>query len=375
MKLHRVLGSVCIVAFANLALAGGDHDHGPGPTSLATDAPQRLPDGSTFLPKLSQRQLDVRTRIAKEATVRKSVELAGRVIIDPNASGKVQASLAGRIEPGPRGLPSLGQFVNKGDVLAVVHLTTGVLDRANQAAQIAELRASKALAEKRVARLEQLAGTVPRKDLEAAQSEAHSLTERLAAIGTSLATTESLIAPVAGIISTANAVIGQVIDAREVVFEIIDPNRLRIEALTYDPTLAGNITEASVSHAAGKALPLELLGAGRMLKEQALPIHFRVKLASRSGQHDTIAGLAIGQPVQVMVQTKETLKGFPIPASAVVKSPSNQDIVWVHTGAETFVPHPVRLLPLDGERVTVVSGLHEGDRVVVQGASLVNQVR
>jgi membrane fusion protein, heavy metal efflux system len=378
MNAHRAIVTLLLACSAKVVLAGPGHDHGPTPGGAMIDAPQRLSNGSTFLPKPSQRQLGVRTLVAKEVMVRQSIELAGRVIMDPNAGGKVQASLAGRIAPGPRGLPSLGQRVNKGDVLAIVHTTTGVLERANQAGQIAELRASRALAEKRVARLEQLAGTVPRKDIEAAQSELQSLTDRLSAIGTSLATTESLTAPVSGVISAASAVAGQVVDAREVVFEIIDPNRLRIEALIYDPALVGNIATASASHAAGKTFPLEMVGAGRTLKDQALPIHFRTvaeprdSAASPSG---ALAGLAIGQPVQVVVQTRETLKGIPIPAAAIVKSPSNQDIVWVHAGAEIFVAHPVRILPLDGERVTVMSGLHDGDRVVVHGASLVNQVR
>jgi cobalt-zinc-cadmium efflux system membrane fusion protein len=49
--------------------------------------------------------------------------------------------------------------------------------------------------------------------------------------------------------------------------------------------------------------------------------------------------------------------------------------VWVHTGAELFAPRTVRLLPLDGNTVAVVDGLKAGDRVVTQGAPLVNQVR
>jgi membrane fusion protein, heavy metal efflux system len=367
-----------LLLVSSLVFAGAGHDHGPTPSSAPIDAPQRLPDGSTFLPKSSQRQLDVRTIVAKETAVRKSIELAGRVIMGPNAGGKVQSTLAGRIEPGPRGLPAFGQFVNKGDLLAVVHPTTGVLERTNQAAQVAELRASKSLADKRLARLEQLAGTVPRKDIEAAQLEVQSLTDRLAAIGTGLATTEQLLAPVSGVISTVNAVAGQVIDAREVVFEIIDPTRLHIEALTYEPALVGNIATATASLAGGKTFGLDFVGAGRLLKEQALPIHFRTRAGQagpKDAQQSALAGLAVGQTVQVVVQTRETSKGMPIPAAAIVKSPSNQDIVWVHTGAEHFVPHPVRLVPLDGDRVTVVSGLQEGDRIVVQGASLLNQVR
>ncbi|RYY87005.1 MAG: efflux RND transporter periplasmic adaptor subunit, partial [Comamonadaceae bacterium] len=47
----------------------------------------------------------------------------------------------------------------------------------------------------------------------------------------------------------------------------------------------------------------------------------------------------------------------------------------VHTGAETFQPRAVRTMALDGATVSVVDGLKAGDRVVTEGAALVNQVR
>lgn len=369
---------IAVFAFALAAhgLAGSGHSHTEASASTGIDMPQRLADGSVFLPKLSQRQLGVRTLVATEAATPIAVELVGRVVMDPNAGGKVQATLAGRIETGPRGLPSPGRSVSKGEVLAVLRPTTGVLERSNQAAQIAELRAGQAIAQKRLARLEQLVGTVPQKDIDAARGEVQSLTDRLAAVATSLATTEALVAPVAGVISTVNVVAGQVVEARELLFEIVDPARLQIEALSYDTALIGNVAAASASVGAGDAFALELVGAGRLLKEQALPIRFRTKPpAVATGANRAVPALAIGQPVKVVVQTRETIRGMPIPAAAVVKNPSNQDIVWVHTSPEAFVPRTVRISVLDGARVSVTDGIKPGERVVIAGASLVNQVR
>ena len=75
--------------------------------------------------------------------------------------------------------------------------------------------------------LAELADTVPRKEVEAAESEAASLAGRIAALGSGLAMREALVAPVAGVIASAHAVAGQVVDARELVFEIVDPTRNR----------------------------------------------------------------------------------------------------------------------------------------------------
>jgi len=76
-----------------------------------------------------------------------------------------------------------------------------------------------------------------------------------------------------------------------------------------------------------------------------------------------------------LAQTDQVVAGYAVPAAAIVKDRNNQAIVWVHVGAERFVPRTVRYVPADGATSTVVDGVAKGDRVVVQGASLLNQVR
>lgn len=352
------------------AQAGPGHDHGEeaGPAASG-NAPRRLADGGVFLPKASQRQLGVRTIAVVEAALPTTVELTGRVVADSNAGGKVQPMQAGRVEAGPRGLPQLGQAVRKGEVLALVRASAGAIERANQQAQSAELNASLELALKRMERLRQLEGTVAQKEIEAAQSEVTSLRQRAATVAASVSAIETLVAPVSGVIATANVVAGQVIDAREVLFEIVDPSRLGVEASAFDAELAANIASASASPAPSASVKLHFVGAGGSRREGAIPLMFR------TAPDKTAPPLSINQPVKVMVQTKTQVKGFAVPGGAVVRNASNQDMVWVHTGAEVFQPRTVRLSPLDGNTVAIVDGLKAGDRVVTQGAPLVNQVR
>ena len=73
--------------------------------------------------------------------------------------------------------------------------------------------------------------------------------------------------------------------------------------------------------------------------------------------------------------TAQTVTGYALPATAIVKDRNNQDIVWVHVSAERFIPKTVRYVPMDGATSTIVDGVAAGDRIVVQGASLLNQVR
>ncbi|MBK6748319.1 HlyD family efflux transporter periplasmic adaptor subunit [Ottowia sp.] len=352
---------------ASCAFAGEGHDHGGAPAAPNANGPQRLPDGGVFLPKPAQRQLGVRTLLTDEGALPRSFELNGKVAMDPNAGGKVQPLNAGRLEPGPRGLPNPGQVVRRGEVLAYVVPSSAPIERSNQAAQLAELRAAKSLADKRVARLQELADTVPRKDIEAAESEARSLTERVAAVGRGLSSREALVAPVSGVIASANAVTGQVVDARELVFEIVDPARLRIEALAFDTTIGSDIGSATL--AVGKErVSLTFVGAARSLREQALPLAFRAEGAA-------LSALAVGQPVRVFVQSKAKVKGIAVPVASLMKNSANQTIVWVKTAPERFEPRPVTAEPLDGVNVAITSGLAAGDRVATQGATLINQVR
>jgi hypothetical protein len=85
--------------------ADAGHDHGDAAPAVTGDGPRRLADGSVFLPKPAQRQLGVRTLPVESAQLPRATELAGKVVMDPNAGGRVQAAIAGRIEAGPRGLP------------------------------------------------------------------------------------------------------------------------------------------------------------------------------------------------------------------------------------------------------------------------------
>jgi membrane fusion protein, heavy metal efflux system len=347
--------------------AGPGHDHGDAPAVPSANGPQRLPDGSVFLPKAAQRQLGVRTLLTADSELPRSFELSGKVVMDPNAGGKVQPLNAGRIEPGPRGLPSAGQTVRKGEVLAYVLPSAAPIERSSQAAQLAELRVAKSLADKRVARLKELADTVPRKDIEAAESEAQSLAERIAAVGTGLSSREALVAPVSGVIASASVVAGQVVDAREVLYEIVDTARLRIEALAFDPAVAADVGSASLALGTTR-VPLVFVGAARSLREQALPMAFRA-------EGKALAALAVGQPVRVFVQSRAKVKGIAVPLATLMKSPANQTIVWVKTAPERFEPRTVTVEPLDGVTVAITSGLSAGDRVATQGATLINQVR
>ncbi len=366
-----ILMAAATVAFAH---EGEDHSKdkkgdGPAPGSAGTDntSARRLADGGVFMPKEIQRQLGIRTTLAELSELAQSMELNGRVISDPNAGGRVQASQSGRIEPGPHGLATLGQRVKKGDVLAYIKPVANAIELGNQRAQLAEITAQHGLAEKKVKRLEALEGSVPQKEIDTARAEFASLAERKTAVGASLNNREALVAPASGVISAASAVTGQVVEAREVLFEIVDPQRLMVEALAYDPVILADIAGASAVLPRGISLPLVFIGGAQQLREQALPLMFRIK--------PPLPPLAVSQPLKVVVQTKRTIKGVAVLLAALTRNSAGDTVAWVHIGAETFAAKKVRFQALDGTTVALIDGIAPGDRIVTAGAAALAQVR
>ena len=346
----------------------GEHLDAPGAAVNASGL-ARLPDGSVNVPKLAQRRMAIRTVLAPESEAAATVEMPGRVVMDPNASGRVQAVYGGRVEPGPKGLPVAGQAVKRGEVLAYVRYQAEPYALGSQQAQLSELRAQRQLAEQRVQRLEGLEGTVPRKEIEAARTEATSLAERERSIGGSLVAREALTAPVSGVIARADLAVGQVVESRDVVFEVVDPARMLVEATTADASAAARVAGASLLGV--PEVSLRLLGVSRSLRDGVLPITFAVSAAKQG----TALPLAIGQPVTVVAQSKDRIKGVVLPAQAVVRNPSNEPIVWIKSGAERFIPQPVQFRALDANTVVITQGLSADNRVVVQGAPLIAQIR
>jgi cobalt-zinc-cadmium efflux system membrane fusion protein len=332
-----------------------------------TDRAARNADGSVFVPKPIQRIYALRTVPVASATHPRTVELPGRIIPDPNATGHVQASVGGRLSAPPGGFPRLGTPVKQGDVLAQVTPPIQMIDVSDMRQRQGELDQQISIVQRRVTRFEALApsGAVSRVQLDEAKLELDGLKDRRASLDKVRLEPEALIAPVSGVVAEGTPVAGQMAQTNAVIFQIIDPAKLWIEALSFDP-VAGSVAATAVT-GNGRTVRLSFRGSGLADRNQSIPVHFAI-------EGDT-AGLRAGQLVTVMATTGEQKEGMAIPRGSLVRGANGLDMVYVHTRAEQFEPRPVRIEPLDGERVLAVAGLEPGQRVVVQGAELLHNVR
>ena len=358
-----------VLAHAGPGAHGPNGEHLDGSETPAAGGLARLADGTVNIPKLAQRRMGIQTLVGVESETARTVELPARVIVDPNASGRIQSTHGGRIEPGPKGLSVLGQKVKKGDVLGYVHHHAEPYALGNQQALLAEIKAQRLTAERKAQRLVSLEGTVPRKDIEAAQAETESLISKEKSIGNSLAMREALVAPVTGVISKSELTVGQIVEPKDVLIEVVDPARVMVEATTADATISSSVKAASLQGMNG--ITLSFMGGAKSYREGLLPMVFSVK----SHNPQTPLPLAIGQPVTVVAQLPQQIKGIVLPAKALSKNATNEPIVWVKLSAERYLQQPVQYQTLNASQIVVTQGLSPNNRVVVQGAAMMSQIR
>ncbi len=354
---------------ATSASAHEGHDHGPEPAIMVNgdQRAMRQPDGSVFVPKPIQRIFGLRTIEARPGRYARTAELPGRIIPDPNASGYVQTAIGGVLSPPPGGFPRLGTQVKEGDILAYVTPPLAAIDVSDMRQKQGELDQQIAIVQRRLARQESLvtSGAVARTTLEETRLELEGLRDRRAALDTIRNEPQPLIAPVSGIIAEGTPITGQIAQTNAVVFHIVTPGRLWVEALSFDTVTQSGPASAKASN--GKTLALTFRGSGLADRSQSIPVHFSVEEGSKE--------LRPGQFVTVFTETGETRSGIALPRTAIVRTANGQDFVFEHTTAERFDPRPVRIEPLDATRVLVATGIEAGKRIVVQGAELLDHVR
>jgi RND family efflux transporter MFP subunit len=355
------------------ASAHEGHDHAeeaPAPAALAASGgqrPQRAPDGSVYLPKPTQRILAVRTQIANPGPAPISIKLIGEVRGDPRASASLQTLQGGRVGAGPRGWPELGARVQRGQPLLTLTPSGSASERAGATAEAARAEAELTQARLELERLEGLAGVVARAEVDAARARVTSLANQRAAWRGTAGGGELITAPIDGVIAALNVRPGEVVQPGVDLISIVDPKRLSVDALAFQPIDRAAVRRVTVALRDGTTLEATLAGVGAAQTGGALPVRLQLDSAA--------AGIVVGQPVTAWLEQTVSSEGFLLPAASLVRLSNGETVVFEKRGPETFLPRAVRTRVVSGDRVAVLAGLEPGARIVVQGAGLIAQVR
>jgi membrane fusion protein, heavy metal efflux system len=342
------------------------------------------PEGISFL-KEQQWKLLVKTAPMMRRTLVECVSVPGQVRAKPGTSAAVTAPFAGQLSGRPgEAFPNPGRRVDDGDLLGLIR------PRFSEAAarffeNQGEFQAATAALKQAESVYERTKSLVAveaksRRDLEEAEVALASARARLSAAAAlhsdhkaetngALATIE-LRAPIAGVITSVNAGVGEPVAADQTLFTILDLSTVWIEARVPESAFGrlGAAKDALCQLLDGSNRQFPISADNGRLVFSGLEVDAQTRTVPLIYEmNNTNAMLRAGQSVRLHVETARALESASIPHSALVEE-GGMFVVFVQISGETFKRREVQLGIRDGEWIQVVAGLSPGERVVTDGA-------
>jgi membrane fusion protein, heavy metal efflux system len=357
-------------ATAPPASAHGGSDH---------DEHEELPTRVKLAPEVIT-AARIATAPVKKGTLAMAVSLPGEITADPDRSARVSAPVAGRIEEVRF---KEGATVKKGDVLALVRVPELGKVRGAQASALAKAKAARANADRLKSLLEQRLTSeqsVVDADAEARalSIEAQALGEQLSAMGAGAGGGAphllTLRAPIDGIVIARNAIVGQPVTAEQILGSIADLREVWFLGRVFEKDI-GLLRRGAAAEVQLNAYPAERFQGtvdyiGQQVDPGARTVTARVRLQNR----EDLLRLGLFGTAHVATggtQTKEPR--VLVPRSALTEIGQKPVVFVKHSGSD-FEMHEVVLGDAALGNVEVVSGLREGEEVVVEGVFTLKSV-
>ncbi|MFZ5896341.1 MAG: efflux RND transporter periplasmic adaptor subunit [Myxococcota bacterium] len=305
--------------------------------------------------------------IAREALVL-ALSLPGELAPDPDKSARVSPPVSGRLE---RVEFKEGSQVKKGDVLAVIKIPELGKLRAEALSVQTRAKAARANADRLRALREQRFAA--EQDVVNAEAEARSLEEQtrgieqqLAALGGgSSSSTLTLRSPINGVVLSRDAIVGQPVTTEQTIASIADLSELWFLGRVFEKDL-GRLRTGAAAEVVLNAYPKELFSGtveyiGKQIDPGSRTVTARIRLANRSEL------LRVGLFGSARVATNEREGAVLAVPSQAITEVAGKQVVFVRHPDGDFELHPVVLGRIGSGKTEVLSGLREGEQVVVEG--------
>ena len=339
---------------------------------LDEEAHEALPKRLTLTPGVIS-EARIRTAPASKQVLSETLSLPGEVAADPDKLATVASPVSGRLE---RVSFREGSTVKQGDALALLRVPDIARAKADYAASQAKALALRANSD----RLNELAakGLASQQEVLSAQADADALQaqsraagELLRAIGAGSETIDSVLtlrAPISGVVIARNAIVGQPVSADQTLATIADLREAWFLGRVFEKDLerlkTGTRSEVRLNAYAERRFEGTVEYIGRQIDPVARTLTARIRI-----QNDTDV-LSVGLFGTAFVETAAQNAGTPVlvvPQTAVV-SIGDKPAVFVREADGDFLLHEVVLGARALGNVQIVSGLREGENVVVDGA-------
>ncbi|MCL4693473.1 MAG: efflux RND transporter periplasmic adaptor subunit [Candidatus Hydrogenedentes bacterium] len=361
-------------------------------------------EGISFL-KEQQWKILSETEPVERRPLTERLRLSGVVRPVPGKRALVTPPVEGRMMLAGNELPFLGDVVEEGQVLAVLQpvaasaLQTLALElQVKEAEVLGQIREAQAALEKADLSLNRTRELYEKKAKSAREVEEAEFAQRQAAAelsaarslmqsyeqaGSDLRTGQAkpsdstglpvlpLKAPINGGIVSVDVAEGEFVRPEKSLFTILDTSSVLIEARVPESDLQRIRPDLGASYALPGA-PDQLMpvvdGAGGrfvLLSSEVDGVTRTAPVVYEAPNPD--GHLRIGLALTVYVETDHTEDALVIPTSAIMEE-EGRNAAYVQLSGETFERRDLELGIRSGDRVEVVAGLDENDRVVTKGA-------
>jgi cobalt-zinc-cadmium efflux system membrane fusion protein len=307
----------------------------------------------------------------KREVLSPAIVLPGEVSADPDKIARVASPASGRIE-------SIafkeGASVKRGDVLAVIRVPELGKVRGAMTAALARAKAARANADRLKRLVDQGLATSQEHEnaiAEAAayEAEARALSAELSAMGTGGGggASLSLRAPISGVVVTRDAVVGQPVTAETVLATIADLSSVWFLARVFEKDLArlhaGSPAEVALNAYPGERFEGTLDYLGKQVDPIARTLTARVLLTNR----DEKLRLGLFGTARISIQETATRPAAVVVARDALAEVGGKQVVFVRQADGDYELHEVVIGESAAGKVEVLSGLREGEDVVIEG--------
>ncbi len=385
ISIRARVAAALLAAATAIALSCGKRDAQPPPPGDAAGAPSDKPEHEgvpkrVHLSKEVIAAARVRWAPAARAVLTETLTLTGEIVADPDRSARIASPVAGRLEEVKI---KEGATVKKGDVLAIVRVPELGKVHAALAGTISRAKAARADADRLKALYEQ--GLRPEQvyldakaAAEALEADARGLSTQLSSMGagTPLGTPFllPLRAPLAGVVLSRAAVVGQPISTEETLASVADLSEVWFLARIFEKDLS-RLTVGSAAEVHLNAHPTEsFLGKVDAIARQIDPIARTVTARIRLTNRAEILRIGLFGTARVAIVGDAAKPSVLVVPRGALTEIAGKPVVFVRLANDDFEAREVVLGQTGVGMLEITSGLREGDEVVVEGTFNVKSV-
>lgn len=331
-----------------------------------------------IISKESQEKINLETEIIKEETYSGFIKIPAVIVTDQNFEAQVGPVVAGRVK---KVYVNVGSNIRAGQTLMLIEgLEIGVLK-----ADFLKAKTTLVFTEQEYIRQqslsEQNAGSQKnlissKAEYEKALAEFNAMDKKIHSIGLRdddilndnndlhSAGVLSIKSPISGVIVERNVVVGQYLDPSSIAFKILNPKSLFVEGQVYEADfnkLGNNKSiEFKTPSVPDEVFLCDITYKGQLIDEKTRTVKVRAKV---NNPRNKLLPQMFGD---LIIKLAENRKCMFLPSSAIHKD-NDQSFVFIQESDTTFKMIEIKTgVELD-DKVEIVSGLKENDKIVTKG--------